>query len=291
MYITRDLLKMGSWEAIIDMINANYNFQLSPGVVKLKEMKSLGPKRTQIEIIPNRSTDPANLMPEITRTVFQYDRLNCTEFFRNTIAVEVIDLQLPISTLDILKQIGDRNEIWFDKDDFVHQTFDHFSKPGEADFIIEAGATSLRFVGFLKVRLKNTRKLDLNKFRGTYAYPTIANALVPPKLSADFYVTRYDFTSQRELLKDAPVGMWYHPDLIAKAIKAVTGYDFVYGTTPAELSTTNRVTNGQALCKVLYNGACVPKWSRRTDIERVLVIELSDTFATGITGWLRLHYN
>lgn len=292
MYITRDYLKVGSWQAIIDMINDNYNFQLQSGVVKLKSFTVMGPKRTQIEIIPNRSTNPINLMPEITETVFSYDRLNCTEFFRNTIAVDVSGLTLPITTFDILKQIGDRNEIVFEVDDFIHQTFDHYSRAGENDFIIQADERSLRFVGSLRVRLSNTTKTDLNQYQGrVFAYPQIVDAPNPDVINGDYYLTRYDFTPWRQLLKDAPVGLWHHGDLLSDVIQQGTGTLFGSGKVPQQLNVTNTIVDGVAMAKIVYNGAVISKWSARKDFNRVLVIELSPDFATGITGHLRMHYN
>lgn len=292
MYITRDYLKVGSWQAVIDMINDTYNFQLQPGVVKLKELKALGPKRTQIEIIPNRSTNPINLMPEITQTVFVYDRLNCTEFFRNTIAVEVSGLQLPISTFDILKQIGDRNDIVFEVDDFVHQTFDHYSGITENDFVIQADEHSLRFVGHLKVRLRNTTKVDLDQFAGrVLAYPEITVSPDPEKVNGDYFTNRYDFTEYRPILKDVPVGLWHHGDLLSDVILKATGTHFEHNAEPASLNLTYAVEEGIAKAKILYNGAPTPKWTSRLGFNRILVIELSPEYCTGMTGFLRLHYD
>lgn len=292
MYITRDYLKVGSWQAIIDMINDVYNFQLQSGVVKLKEMTVMGPKRTRIEIIPNRSTNPINLMPEITETVFFYDRLNCTEFFRNTIAVDVSGLTLPITTFDILKQIGDRNDIVFEVDDFIHQTFDHYSGTTENDFIIEADERSLRFVGHLRVRLKNTTKVDLTQFQGsTYAFPEISVKHNPDTWRGDYYLSRYDFTEFRQILKDAPVGFWYHGDLLSKIIREGTGTEFGSSITPQSLNVTHSIIEGYPWVKILYNGAPTPQWTSRSEFNRILVLELNPDFCLGMDGFLRFHYN
>lgn len=291
MYITRELLKVGSWEAITDMINASFNYQLEPGSVGLKAMTKLGPTLTQIEIIPNRSTNPINALPKITETVFRYDRLNCQDFFRNTVAVNISGLPLPISTFDILKRIGDKNEIVFEIDDFLHQTFDAYSAPGDPDLIIEASANSLRFVGHLKVRLVNTLRFNLSGFTGKYAFPELGYEPQAGKINADHYLSRFDFTPSRVILKDAPVGYWHHADLLAVALAKQTLANFSYRAEPAPLSLVNKIIDGQILCKILYNGACVPLWTSRTDMDRVCVVELSDDFCTGITGWLRLHYN
>uniref|UniRef100_A0AB39CD67 Virion structural protein n=1 Tax=Pseudomonas phage RVTF4 TaxID=3236931 RepID=A0AB39CD67_9VIRU len=292
MYITRDYLKVGSWQAIIDMINDTFNFQLHPGVVKLKEMTKLGPKRTRIEIIPNRSTNPINLMPEITETVFTYDRLNCTEFFRNTIAVDVSGLTLPISTFDILKQIGDRNEIVFEVDDFIHQTFDHYSGTTENDFIIEADERSLRFVGHLRVRLKNTTKVDLNQYQGrVFAFPEITVAPTAGIIDGDYYTNRYDFTEWRQILKDVPVGLWHHGDLLSDIIQKATLTHFDHSVTPSFINLTNEVVEGVPMVKVLYNGAPTPQWTSREQFNHILVLELSPTYCQGMSGFLRLHYD
>jgi hypothetical protein len=292
MYITQDYLRVGSWQAVIDMINDKYNFQLQPGIVKLKALTALGPKRTQIEIIPNRSTNPINLMPAITETIFTYDRLNCTEFFRNTVAVNVSGLKLPITTLDILKQIGDRNEIVFETDDFVHQTFDHYSAPAEPDFIIQADPHSLRFVGHLRVRLVNTTKINLSAITGvTLEFPEVSQRHDPNFHNGDLLFSRYDFTQWREWLKDIPVGLYHDPDRIAKSVQPNTGIHFNVGVQPAVFSLTHTLVEGEPHCKVLYNGAPTPRWTARTDCNRVLVVELNPAFSTQMDGYIRLHYD
>ncbi|WDS62263.1 virion structural protein [Pseudomonas phage D6] len=292
MYITQDYLKVGSWQAVIDMINDKYNFQLQPGIVKLKEMKALGPKRTQIEIIPNRSTNPINLMPEITETIFTYDRLDCTEFFRNTVAVNISGMKLPITTFDILNYIGAKNEIVFEVDDFIHQTFDHYSAIGEADFVIKADPRSLRFVGSLKVRLTNTLKFDLTTLSGqSFEFPDVAQQHDKLFINGNFEMNRFDFTEQRELLRSIPVGLYHDPGKVAQAISRQTTQVYSVKPTPATRSLVHTLVQGEPHCKVLYNGAPIPRWTSRTDCQRVIVIELNTTYCTSVSGYLRLHYN
>ena len=292
MYITKDYLKVGSWQAIIDMINDKYNFQLYPGVVKLKAMVALGPKLTQVEIIPNRSSNPINLLPAITQTVFTYDRLDCTTFFRNTVAVNVTGLKLPITTFDILKQIADRNEIVFEVDDFIHQTFDHYSATGEPDFVIKADAKSLRFVGQLKVRLINAPKINLGTFTtkvNEFPEVTVQPDLV--KIRGDYLLSRYDFTPYRDNLKDVPVGYYNVPTQFLGPIYNVSGELFFSSDSPSSKNLTYDIDTGEKRCRVLYNGAPIPLWSNRTDCDRVLVLELSNVLCTDVIGFLRLHYN
>lgn len=292
MYITRDYLKVGSWQAIIDMINDVYNFQLYPGIVKLKAMTPLGRKLTQVEIIPNRSTNPNNLLPVITQTVFKYERLDCTEFFRNTIAVNVSGLKLPISTFDILKQIGDRNEIVFEPDDFIHQTFESYNVAGDADLVIQASELSLRFVGQLKVRLINTSKRDISKLNTKpNEFPLVTVKPDTVKMRGDYLLSRYDFTVHRDSLKDVPVGAYNVPTQFLGPIYKATGLLFFCTDVVSSNNLTFETVDGEKRCKILYNGAPIPLWSNRTDIDRVLVIELSDTLCDNVSGFLRLHYN
>lgn len=291
MYITRDYLKVGSWQAIIDMINDKYNFQLQPGIVKLKAMTPLSSKRTQIEIIPNRSTNPINLMPPITQTVFTYDRLNLTEFFRNTIAVNVIGLTLPITTFDILEQLGLQNEIVFEVDDFIHQTFDKYSLPIDNDIILEADSRSLRFVGHLRIRLINTSQLNLSTLPNlNVEFPNITPKPDLTKIRGDYYVSRYDFTLYRDELKSIPVGLYHKPEQLLGPLYRTTGIQFQASAIAKPLNIVHSLVQGEPHCKVLYNGAAITKWTSRIEFRRVLVIELSD-LATGINGFLRLHYD
>jgi hypothetical protein len=291
MYITRDYLKVGSWQAICDMINDKYNFQLEPGIVKLKEMKKLGPKMTLVEIIPNRSNSATNLLPKITQKVFTYDRLNCTEFFRNTFAVDIRGLTLPISTFDILTKLGKRNDIVFEVDDFVHQTFDHFSGITENDFNIQADDRSLRFVGFLKVRLTNTAKIDISTL--TNPVNEFPNAVLKPdatKINGDYYMSGYDFSKYRDSLKDVPVGLYHNPEQLLNPLFQTSGIKFQTQAVASANNIVHSLVDGEKHCKVLYNGATIPKWTPRSDFYRVLVLELSD-LTSNMTGFLRLHYD
>lgn len=291
MYITRDYMKVGSWQAIIDMINDKYNFQLYPGVVKLKSMVALGPRRTQIEIIPNRSTSDINLLPKITETVFTYDRLDCTDFFRNTIPVDITGLALPITTFDILKRIGDMNEIVFETDDFIHQTFDDYSVVGNS-YVMVADSRSLRFVGQLKVRLIAPAKINLATFNTKVnEFPEVTTKPDLVKMRGDYLLSRYDFTKYRDALKDVRPGPYNNPEQFLGPISGISGLFFVSTNTPNAKNLTFDIDTGERRCKVLYNGAPIPQWSNRDDCERVLVLELSDTLCTDITGFLRLHYN
>jgi hypothetical protein len=291
MYITRDYLKVGSWQAICDMINDKYNFQLQPGIVKLKELVKLGPKLTQIEIIPNRSTNPVNMMPEITETVFTYDRLNCTEFFRNTFAVDIRGLTLPISTIDILTKLGKRNEIVFETDDFIHQTFDRFNAVGDNDIIIQADDKSLRFVGFLRVRLTNTSKIDISTLTTKpNEFPEVTVRPDPAKINGNYCTNGYDFSRWRDSLKDLPVGLYHNPEQLLNPLFQASGIKFQIQSVPAVNNIVHSLVDGEPHCKVVYNGATIPKWTSRSEFYRVVVLELSD-LSSNMTGFLRLHYD
>lgn len=289
MYLTRDYLKVDPWTALINLINNNYNYELQPGIVKLKAMTSLGPKLTQIEIIPNRSTNPNNSLPVITETIFTYERLDAGEFFRTQAAVDISGLMVPFTTLDILRLIGERNDIVFTVDDFHCTTYETFSSLGSPDILITADSHSMRFVGAMKVRLVNTLKKDLTPvpLRVT-EFPKV-NAVNPlGKVVADYCMSRYDFTEYRNTLHPIPVGRYDNIGKVLGPIFAVTSQWWNNSPNPLPLNLTWDNTSLNA--KVLYNGPPIPGWSTRTEFNRVLVIELS-YMSTGAAGALRLHYN
>jgi hypothetical protein len=292
MFITRDYLKVDPWTSLIQLINDNYNFELQPGIVRLKEMVPKGAKRTQIEIIPNRSTREDNSLPEITETVFTYDRLDAGEFFRTTPAVNIDGLITPITTIDILNQIGERNDIVFGVDDFIGDTYDHYTAGSEADIVIRANPLSLRWVGEMKVRLVNTKRIDFtNKVFEKVSFPDISPNLGDTKIVGDYYVTRYNFTLYRDRFKDVKVGLFNRPDSLLLPLYSLTGLDWKAVNQMAPFNIVNQIIEGERFCKVLYNGAPTPWWSRRTEFNRVLVIELSPDYSTEMLGFIRIHYD
>jgi hypothetical protein len=289
MYITRDYCKTDPWTAIIDMINANYFFQLYPGIVKLKEFEAMGPKRTRIVIEPNRSSNPGNLLPPIDRTEFFYDRLNCAEFFRQGVAYNVNGISLPITSWDIVQMVGAKNAIVFDVDDFLYEEFDSFT-PFQ-DMIVQANPKSLRFVGFLKFRLFNTIQKDLATLGGTNEFPLINVEQGNGKLIGDYLLNQYDFTQWREMLEPIEVGASTRVKELAAMMRTVSGRPWNVAAINGPFNLNHAIGVDQFKCRIRYNGAITPEWSPRTEFRKVLVIELDGTLCTTAQGLLRLHYN
>ncbi|MNM38171.1 hypothetical protein D3C81_489190 [compost metagenome] len=143
----------------------------------------------------------------------------------------------------------------------------------------------------MKVRLTNTSKLDL----ATYTTPAneFPNVIEEPdntKINGDYYVSSYDFSRYRDSLKDLKVGLYHNPEQLLNPLFQITGIKFQCQSVPAINNIVHSLVNGERHCKVLYNGATIPKWTMRSEFYRVVVLELSD-LSSNITGFLRLHYD
>ena len=292
MYVTRDYLKTTPWESIIDMINDACFTQLFPGSTKLKEFESLGGTKTRIVISFNRSKASGNLLPEVALDTYTYDRLDLTSFFHQVQVLEVGDVRLPYSSVRITELLSELNDIIFDMDDFEHVEYNSFDQ----EFILKANKDSLRFVGFLRIKLVNTLKADLSSFSLT-EFPDLGKPDNIAKgdinlINGTYYITGYDFTEHREYLRhQTKDSVFPDPKRMASILSAVTNKPWTVEKVPTPHNIAYMEDFGVLRFKVIYNGPVLPRYSLRRDIQNVLVIALNETLCPDVLGEIRIHYN
>lgn len=290
MFTTKDYLSVDPWEAVIGRINDSYNIELEPFTTKLGSIESLGGTRTKVVIVPNQSTNTLNTAPPIERTEYIYDRLDLTSFFRTPTPKDLGGFTLPTSTFKILDAISELNNIKFSLNDFVHVQFDSY---GEV-YTLTANPKSLRFVGSINFRLINTTRRLLSTLGNKLEFPTandFALGADGTKITGQYTVSAFDFTEDRDFLKViSKDSVWPSGKKLAALMENLTGTPWVCDTEEAEWNIAYDVKNGEARFNVVYNGMVLPRYTPRTDIQRVLVLQLSE-LSTNVDGYLLIHYN
>ncbi|ABY63041.1 virion structural protein [Pseudomonas phage 201phi2-1] len=290
MYSTKDYLAADPWVAVINRINEVYLTDLTPYTATLKSMVSLGGTRTQIEVDARRSIDPNNTQPEVTRENYVYDRLDLASFFVGPAIKQLSDFALPTNTFKVLAAIGELNDIVFTLNDFVHVQYDEYQRV----YTLTASPKSLRFVGSVQFELVNTTKQLLanvgDKLELITANPRPLGS-VDGKIVSQFTTSGFDFTHEREFIKDlSSASVWPSGRKLAAILNDVTTYPFVCSTEVVDWNIAGEVISGEARLSVLYNGIVLPRYSPRKDIQQVCVLRVSG-LANNMSGYLLLHYN
>lgn len=291
MFTTRDYLTLSPWEALIEIINDEHYLQLDPGTVTLKAFTPLTGTRTEVVVGTSRSTNEANILPVLGDLNFQYDRLRLSDFLRQVVPLNVRDFKLPINTMDVVKKIGQVNNIVFDIDDFQHTLLTSYpSKP----VILYAGARSLRWYGNLQFQFINEERTDLSLLTQGAEYP---NALSYPggsegTIQGPLYSSFFDFSEFREFL--LPVkegGLFPSGNRLAAILGSITGDDWRCNPVASPFNLCTGVRDGEARYTVVYHGPAVKRYTQRSEAGSIIVLQLDKTFCTGVSGTLVLHYD
>lgn len=290
MLITRDYLQAAPWDALIARINDAYQIELEPYSTKLIELESKGRTYTRVVIGPNQVDSDTNTAPPIERTEYFYERLDLANFFTGSPIKQLSGFTLPTDTFKILDAIGELNDIVFTLNDFLHVQYDAYGQT----FTLEANPKSMRFVGSVQFQLVNTTKRMLSSLGSKREFPT-AN-LGPlgtsgTKIAGQYVTSGFDFTEEREFIKSLDKNsIWPSGRKLAAILQNVTERPWVCSTEEAEWNIAYDDKNGEGRIEVMYNGIVLPRFSPRKDIQRVLVLRLSE-LSTNVDGYLLLHYN
>lgn len=292
MYITADYLKTDPWTAVIEMINNEYGTELSPYTAHLVSLESLGGTKTKIKIRTNISTSPDNTMPVVELPEFiYYDRLDLGKFFKGGPLYVMDNVRLPLTTYDIMSLLDTKNDITFSCTDLVPAAFDTFNKA----YQLNAAANSLRFVGSINFNFANSLKYDLTAPPLVTAFPKVNTWQLGNKglkITGNYLFTGYDFTSYRDDIRPVKTnGGFANIQRLRGMIKTVTGQDWVVQDATTVNNLCHSIYEGGPRVRVVYNGVRDPAYTPRTDISYVMVLELSETRCSNVSGFLLLHYN
>lgn len=292
MFMTRDYLKVDPWTAIIEMINNEYGSELYPNSTQLLSIESLGGLSTKITIKTNISKSKSNTMPEVELPeYFVYDRIDLKTLFKGGPQYVMSNTRLPLSTFQVAGLLDRKNDVTFSITDLVPDQFDRFATP----YKLVALEESLRFVGEVSFSFENTLKYNLTASPTKLEFPTANTWQIGndgTKITGNYLFTGYDFTKYRDdLIPEKAHSVYSNPNRLRGMIKTITGQDWVLDGNPANNNLCYEIAEGAPSAKVLYNGAVDPAYTSRTDISYVLVLALSSTRCSNVSGYLLIHYN
>jgi hypothetical protein len=290
MLLTRDYLKAQPWDALIACINAEYGTELQSYSTALESLEAVSGTRTKVVIVPNQADTDTNTSKPIERAEYFYDRLDLTTFFSGQTVKSLEGFTLPTDTFSVLEAVGEFNDIEFTLNDFMHYQYNAF----EEVFTLTANPKSLRFVGSLQFKLVNTNKRQLQNLGNKLEFPKANDWPVGTdgtKMAGQYLTSGYDFTSARDVLKNITKDSVYPTGAqLAALLTDVTGDEWNCATVGATRNIAFDAFNGEGRLRMIYNGRCLPRYTPRTDMLKVLVLELSD-LSTDVDGYLLMHYN
>lgn len=290
MLMTRDYLQAAPWDALIARINDTYQIELEPYTTQLVELESQGGTRTRVVIAPHQVDSETNTAPDVSRTEYFYDRLDLASFFKGPTIKQLSGMTVPTDTFKILDAISELNDIKFTLNDFIHIQYDSYGQR----YTLQANPKSLRFVGSVQFELVNTTKQLLSNLGAKREFPDANSGPLGTsglKRAAQYMTGGFDFTEEREFLKSlSKTSVWPSGRKMAAILQDVTKQPWVCSTNQVEWNIGFANINGEARLEVMYNGIVLPRFSPRKDIQRVLVLRLSD-LSTNVDGYALLHYN
>lgn len=289
MITTEDLLKDDPWDAIINVINDEFGYQLIPATTQLTSFIPTEDHYVTFSIDRLLGSNSANLLPPLTVKEFSYKRLNLKYLVDGANVFNVAGLQLPATTFQVMETLAALKGFKLTKKDVVADTLISYG----ASYTIRAHSESLRFYGSVVVTVSGEGRIDISTFPDKQQPHTnyIENLADVSKYNGCYYTHTYDFTEHREYLLTLG-GVNKYPDAIrlASLLANVTGKPFKAMNGLSEHNLVGTAENGILASDLIYNGKVIPKYSHRQDLNRCIVIKMNPTYCNDITGHLVLHY-
>lgn len=290
MFTTADYLKLEPWEALIEIVNNRYLLELDSARTKLLEFTPGVGTQTSIKLSTQRSGAVGNLLPSFSERTFSYDRLDLTTYFGSA-PVVIAGVKPPVSTYALTQVLSAQTGIKFSPNDFINEIIETDAQL--ANYELEAHPRSLRWVGSVRFTGQNP-KIPL----GGLGVVSAPNALTytqsdATKIEGAHYLMPYDFSEFRAELLPVRLGSsTLQPSRLTEILRQVTkqGEVWVCQDTLAPWNISVLTVQNVSMYKVLYNGPVTNRWTPRTDMRYVLVLQLDASRCANIGGHLLLHF-
>lgn len=289
LFDAKHYLRLTPFNALIQIINDQMYAQLEEAFAEIIDFTLLGNQRVKVVIKTRRSKSNQNILPPLDTVTATFKRLLLTDVFDQGMVFS--DLKLPFSTLDIIERLSVLKDVQFDLRDIKHETFDEYPT---GPIVINTLASSLRFEGSLSVTVTNGKKMNLSLFQGVevpsvFTYPNADTE----KAQGYYYTNPFDFSKQRDALIPLRTGInnTLEGPLLASYMTALTGEEWVCSPEPAPRNIAFEVDGTVGKYRVRYHGDATERYTARTDLRNVIVLDLSETLCTDVAGAIRLHYD
>lgn len=270
---------------VFNLINADNGTFFNPTDVTLKNIRpdtSGGDSRnTAIDIVGNASEGI-----EGTVTVY-YRRVNIAEAFMRC-DVE-IKWQGESDTLGVMKAVNKLYGTKFDASDIEVESFNPNVLPLNVSVRIKD--TSLAWVGRLQVRVAPFAQSLAEGMQvvvdPVFDYPTKQSV----KGQGPLYLMPYAFDNYWTFLRGLKAGLQSSQDstslrtLINAVLPAANQW------TLSAAAAVRNLGYSQGRVQVLYSGVPIAQYTHRLNVGRILVIALSPTLCTDVTGYLVMHFS
>lgn len=282
---TIGLLNLTPRAALLELINSRNDVQLQDDYIALLEPTVVSGRETSVTLKVRKSFDPFAPVPFRGEATFVYNRLDLATFFDG---VQInITMDLPTTTSVFLDILTAEYGYLFDSDDFYEEIITVANAHG---YMLRATPRSLRWIGEFKVNLMPRDDLDL------IAVVTDLGSLNPVQNQGrPFAAYNKPFTDGlfygsylKGIKKGGIVSGPYLATIVSTLYGNLTtgvGQTWVHNNTPGPKNLFG--------AQVTFNGRVEDIGARPYNraATKVLVIQLSPTYCTDVSGALVIYYN
>lgn len=288
MYLERNF-HLPPMEGILQAINSQYGGGYALGLTDVKDVSYLSNNDVELTLYETPSRGDSDIRPAIEDRTFTVKRFSLNDQFPDPIDVRLGPLELPVTTNELIEVLSITTGIHFTAQDIVGTRW--VTTPVDSTFVMHASPHSLRWFG--SIALKSVvSKYVLADMVDHASFPDMLVLSDQPYGIGMFQLMAVDFTDERDVLRALTKGETnVHNRELLRVINRYADWDWVIEDDHVSWNLACDVHDGALTYRVLYNGRTEAEWTPRTDINFVLILELSDVYNANVGGYLTLHYN